>query len=49
MAREKRFDNGRERGFGQEMILGVMEGKWRLGGMHDTHGNFVFFFFIRRL
>jgi len=34
MAREERFDKGKERGLGQEMILGVVKGKmalWRLG------------------
>jgi hypothetical protein len=46
MARKERFDNGRERGLGQEMILGVMEGKMALG-MHDLIPMRTLFFFFQ--
>jgi len=45
MAREERFDKGKERGLGQEMILGVMEGSMALG-VHDSIPMATCFFFF---
>lgn len=41
-ARKERFEDGRERGLGQEIKSWGCDGGEMALGMHDTHGNFVF-------